>query len=425
MVMKLGEVAKVISGYAFKSSCFCGLGIPVIKIKNIQQGSIDLTDMQCVDRKFLSIDNKYHVKHGDLLISLTGSHLTQPNSVVGRVALYKDSARFCLLNQRAGKIIITKPSNCNNVFLYYYLFTEESRQKIANMAHGAANQANVSPSQIEGLELDLPQINTQRKIASILSAYDDLIENNTRRIKILEEMAQRIYREWFVNFRFPGHEKVKMVESELGMIPEGWGVKKLSELVNTQYGYTESAKEEPIGPKYVRGTDINKTSYIDWAFVPYCPISESDYPKYKVLIGDIFIIRMADPGKVGIVEKEIDAVFASYLIRLIIKTAELSPYYLFYFLLSERYQNYVTGACTGTTRKSASAGVITDITILIPQLKIREIFEQQIFNIRKLLNNLLARNSNLRKTRDLLLTKLISGQLDVSDLDIDTGVLDA
>src|SRR5437764_702959 len=130
-------------------------------------------------------------------------------------------------------------------------------------------------------------------------------------------------------------------------------VKKLSNLVETQYGYTESASEVEVGPQYLRGMDINKTSYIQWNSVPYCPISAENYNKYKLHIGDILVIRMADPGKVGIVEKEVNAVFASYLIRLHIKSPSLLPYYLFYFLTSDLYQQYVTGASTGTTRKSA------------------------------------------------------------------------
>jgi type I restriction enzyme S subunit len=286
------------------------------------------------------------------------------------------------------------------------------------MAHGAASQANVSPSKVESLDIWLPDIPTQNKIASILSTYDDLIENNLKRIKILEEMAQMIYREWFVNFRFPGHEKNKMVDSPLGKIPEGWEVKKLSELVSTQYGYTESASDEQVGPKFLRGTDINKTSYIDWSTVPYCPISPDKLSKYKLKKGDILVIRMADPGKVGIIEKDIKAVFASYLIRLEITYNKLAPYYLYHFLISDQYQGYITGASTGTTRKSASAGVVTGVNMVIPPKKPIEDFESIISSIREQINNLLDRNANLRKTRDLLLPKLISGELDVENLDI-------
>ena len=267
-------------------------------------------------------------------------------------------------------------------------------------------------------KMSCPPMRVQHKIAAILSTYDDLIENNTRRIKILEDIAQTLYQEWFVHYRFPGHENVSMVESELGPIPQGWQIKKLADLVLTQYGYTESATEDEVGPKFVRGKDINKTTYIDWEAVPFCPIDAKKHANYQLNVGDILVIRMADPGKVAIIEKDINAVFASYLIRLKLRSTFLSPYYLFYALLDARYQNYVDGASTGTTRKSASAGVITDFGLVIPTQDIGKSFEELITSLRKSLNNLLEKNANLRQTRDLLLPKLISGEIDVSELDI-------
>jgi type I restriction enzyme S subunit len=135
----------------------------------------------------------------------------------------------------------------------------------------------------------------------------------------------------------------------------------------------------------------------------------------------VLVIRMADPGKVAIVEKDIISVFGSYLIRLKIISDQLTPYYLFYFLLSDRYQGYVTGASTGTTRKSASASVIVDIQIAIPPEQLRKAFEEQVSALRRLLNNLLDRNANLCRTRDFLLPKLIAGELDVAELDINDG----
>jgi len=304
-----------------------------------------------------------------------------------------------------------------NHYLYYALQTK--LELLKSISTGAATKF-LTLTILRDINVELPPLPIQRKIVAILSAYDDMIESNIQRIKILEEMAKVIYQEWFVKFHFPGHGNIKMVDSELGPIPEGWEAQKLSALVETQYGYTESASEAEVGPKYVRGMDINKTSYIEWDSVPYCPIDESDHSKYRLSVGDVLVIRMADPGKVGVVEKEIDAVFASYLIRLNIKSESLSPYYLFYFLLSDRYQGYITGASTGTTRKSASAGVITDIEMVIPTRDIREKFEQQISTTRRMLNMLLDKNANLRRTRDMLLPKLISGELDVEDLDIET-----
>src|SRR5208282_520480 len=114
----------------------------------------------------------------------------------------------------------------------YYLFLSPSFNAHLFGAATGAKILHTSPSRIENYRFDCPPLRTQRKIAAILSAYDDLIENNTRRIRILEEMAQALYREWFVHFRFPGHEKVKMVESEMGMIPEGWTPSNLGSLTS-------------------------------------------------------------------------------------------------------------------------------------------------------------------------------------------------
>jgi type I restriction enzyme S subunit len=273
---------------------------------------------------------------------------------------------------------------------------------------------------LDGQLIELPSLNTQRKIAAILSAYDDLIENNNRRIKLLEEMAQRIYREWFVDFRYPGHENVPLVKSELGLIPEGWRLTSLSEIVSTQYGYTESASTYAVGPQFLRGMDINKASFIDWSRVPYCPISPANHEKYRLSRGDVVVIRMADPGKVGIVEAEVDAVFASYLIRVRPLDQRVQPYVLFYFMASDRYQGFVTGASTGTTRKSLSAPLITSISFALPPAELQSMFVNCLTPLRQLLTNLIAVNANLRTTRDRLLPRLITGEVDVTDLDVAT-----
>lgn len=386
---------------------------------NYSYKEIDYIDISSVGSGVLMGTTHYHisnapsrakrlVSHGDTILSTV-----RPNR---RSFLFIKNPRPDMVVS-TGFAVLRASDKIEPRFLYYLVTNQPFTDYLTANAKGAAYPA-VDTEIIGRAKINLPPLHIQHKIASILSAYDDLIENNNRRIKILEEMAQAIYKEWFVNFRFPGHEKVKMVKSELGMIPEGWEVRKLATLVETQYGYTETASDEELGPKFLRGTDINKNSFIDWSNVPYCQIPESKLQNYSLSVGDIVIIRMADPGKVGIIEKEINAIFASYLVRLKIKSAQLSPYFLFYFLLSERYQGYITGASTGTTRKSASAGVITDVDVAVPSADLREIFEEKIIVIRKMLNNLLDRNTNLRKTRNLLLPKLISGKIDVSGLKI-------
>ncbi len=371
-------------GTQLHASDYVETGTPVINVRNIGFGNIKHANIEFISEETVQRLHSHLLKVGDIVFGRKGA-------VERHVLITQKYARWfqgsdCLR-------LRLKSPRIDPRFISYYFQTEHHKQWMINQCSHGSTMASLNQDIISRIPLYLPPLPTQRKIAAILSAYDDLIENNTRRIAILEEMAQSLYREWFVHFRYPGHEKNNMVESELGMIPEGWEATKLSHLVSTQYGYTESASEVPVGPKYLRGMDINKTSYIQWDLVPYCPISESDYPKYKLASGDIVVIRMADPGKIGIIEKEIDAVFASYLIRLQIIGASISPYYLFYFLNSERYHNYITGASTGTTRKSASAGVITDISLVIPPSDIVERFEQNIYLLRKMLNNLLERNA--------------------------------
>ena len=383
------------------------IGPKFLRITDIMPDRIDWASVPyCeINEKVLS---KYQLEKGDIVIARTGTPGYAKRIRSDHYAVFASYLVRIRVNPKH-----------DSQYVGFVVESNEYKQFIHQNVSGTA-QLHANAQVLTSFPLPLPPLPIQRKIAAILSAYDDLIENNTRRIGILEEIAAAIYREWFVEFRFPGHEGVEMVESELGLIPQGWEVKRLSDLVETQYGYTESATEDEIGPKFVRGKDINKNSYIDWGTVPFCPIKSEKYVKYRLYANDILVIRMANPGKVAIIEKEIDAVFASYLIRLKLRSNRLSPYYLFYTLLGERYQDYVYGVSTGTTRKSASAGVITGFDLVVPTDEVRDRFEMVIDSLRKTLNNFLEKNTNLRQTRDLLLPKLISGELDVSDLEIDT-----
>lgn len=235
--MQLGECAKVISGYAFKSKDFVDEGIPVLKIANIKHEHVVFEPVQYLPSDFLSIDEKFKVKNGDVMICLTGSHISQPNSVVGRVAMYRHE-RLALLNQRAGRIVVHDTERLDKDFLYYFLRQERVMHDMALNAGGAANQANISPKDVEKIELPDIDILFQRAISSTLKTYDDLIENNKRRISLLEEAAQQLYKEWFVRFRFPGHEHVKIIDGA----PEGWEYKHLKNIANLTMG--QSPKSE-------------------------------------------------------------------------------------------------------------------------------------------------------------------------------------
>ena len=227
MADQLKKYCTVISGYAFKSTDLSeGTDIPVVKIGNISNGEgINFDDStQYVDKKFLDIDCKYHIKSGDILLSLTGSHMNQPNSMVGRCCRNSSDETY-LLNQRAGKVIANE--NADKDYLYYVFRLKSIQYAIANRAYGGANQVNVSPKDVMGIKMAIPDIHMQKKIACLLNVYDNLIENNNKRIGLLEKMAENVYKEWFVRFRFPGY---KDAEFENG-IPKGWKIAKIKKSV--------------------------------------------------------------------------------------------------------------------------------------------------------------------------------------------------
>ena len=180
--------------------------VPVVKIGNISNGrNINCENMQFVSGELLRVNKKYHILKGDVLVSLTGSHMNQPNSMVGRSCRNYDD-RVYLLNQRAGKVIPKGKSPLD--YIYYVLQTKAMKESIVCRAYGAANQVNVSPTAIMRIKWDFPSLNVQHRIASILSTYDTLIENNTKRIRLLEKMAENLYKEWFSYSKIKKHGNV-------------------------------------------------------------------------------------------------------------------------------------------------------------------------------------------------------------------------
>jgi type I restriction enzyme S subunit len=269
-----------------------------------------------------------------------------------------------------------------------------------------------------------PPLPEQSRIATVLSWFDDLIENKKRQNEILEKTAMAIFKSWFVDFEpfraCPEQERGNcefVYNEELGKeIPKGWEVKKLGEVVKTQYGVTISG--ENFGEiKLLRITDINKTFVIDWDNVPYCNIDEKTFYKYNLSDKDIVISRIADIGKVAIIENPPRSVFASYLIRLKIKSgSNIMPYYLYYWLKSEIYQEYILGAAEGSTRENTNAEVIKDGPILIPDISILQKFEELACDLRSKIILNQKQIMTLRKIRDTLLPLLVFGKLRIEEV---------
>lgn len=309
-------------------------------------------------------------------------------------------------------------------FIKYYLTT--IKPQLRSIAKGAT-QDNLSVSKLLSFDILTPPIYTQRKIAAILSAYDDLIENNTRRIEILEEMARSLYRQWFINFRFPGHEQVKMVDSEMGLIPEGWEVGKLGDVSRVIPGYAFKSKDwQETGIPVIKikninadnTVDVKKTDFVSQSIVP------SKIEKY-LLKGGEFLIAMtgATAGKVG----KLRTKEPMLLNQRVAKIEPLHNYrsYIWQIISSKEGQNRFFKLADGAAQPNMSGSQIEEVRVVLPPFSLGMHFDSIVNDIHSQIDNFIFRNQNLRKTRDLLLPKLISGELDVENLDINTGEIAA
>jgi type I restriction enzyme S subunit len=318
--------------------------------------------------------------------------------------------------------VIRAKQNTEQVFLWYLIATHEFINYASNISSGT-RMPRANWKVLEKSKWLFPSFPVQHKIASILSAYDDLIENNNRRIKILEEMAQAIYREWFVNFRFPGHEKVKMVKSKLGMIPEGWEIKKLSELTAvitkgiTPTTLGKSFQEEGINFLKVESIDENGHVIVD----KLAKIDEETHELLKrsqLQENDIIFSIAGAIGRTTVVPLRILPANTNQALAIIRPSDRFLANYLFLNISAKDFIKFSLARVVQTAQANVSLGVLSSAPILLPFHLILKKFDELIFPYRELGENLQVKNLNLRKTRDLLLPKLISGEVDVEKLDI-------
>jgi len=212
----LGRVCRVIPGFAFKSADFCDDGIPVVKIASIQDNyQVDFTDAQCWPLQLFSERlEKFLLKDKDIVVAMTGATAGK----LGRVKTEQD----LLLNQRVAKI---QAVDADPDFIWCALSSRRYREKFFGIASGAA-QPNMSGAQIEAVEIPLPPLGEQRQIAGVLTAYDDLMENNRRRMALLEDSVRQLYAEWFVRLRYPNHGRTRRPDT----LPKGWTRRPLEEI---------------------------------------------------------------------------------------------------------------------------------------------------------------------------------------------------
>ena len=346
------------------------------------------------------------------------NRLLPPNAIC--VVCVASLGKICMTtvpsatNQQINSVVVNQ-DKYDPYFVYYLLRTKAD--VIQSVAGGVATPI-VKKSTFAGINVCVPPLPTQRKIAAVLSTYDDLIENNTRRIEILEEMAQAIYREWFAEFRFPGHERVEMVESELGLIPQGWKVGTASDAI--------SINPRISIPRHTKKPFVPMKSAIEHSMVisdveQRIGTSGTKFQNYDTLFARI--TPCLENGRTGFVQflPFDDMVALGSTEFIVLRSKTLNPYFVYLLAQTDDFRDNAITSMTGATGRQRVVNECFDNYFLPnPDRHILQQFECIIAPFFKKVQNLWEKNTNLRRTRDLLLPKLISGEIDVSELDIDT-----
>ncbi len=307
-----------------------------------------------------------------------------------------------------GWLILQNLRDLDRDFAYYALKTVE--RHFFNSGSGAAIQ-NINTDILRQTEIPYPPFPVQRRIAGILSAYDEFIENNQRRIRILEEMARSLYREWFVQFRFPGHDKVKMVPSPLGPVPQGWEIVPFTEIADVLSGGT---------PK----TDVSEYWNGDLPFftprdIPAC-FYVQDTDKHVTELGlskcaselyapdTVFITARGTVGKVALPSVPMAMNQSCYALR---GRTGISQRFL--FLMTLQQVDYLKTNTGGATFDTIIVDTFHRMQVVKPKLDVIARFGSCTDATFEAVNTLQRQTENLRRTRDLLLPRLLTGQIDV------------
>ncbi len=387
--MILSDVCEFIVDCPHSTAPDEGEGYPLIRTPNVGKGRLDLNGVHRVSESVY----KQRIQRGapranDLIFAR--------EAPAGNVALVQENQTVCL-GQRT---VLIRPNvqKVNPQYLVYYLLSPKPQYELLGTANGAT-VAHVNLPAIRNLKIELPEKSVQDKIGTILVTYDNLIENNQKQIKLLEEAVQRLYKEWFVDLRFPGHENTKIVDG----VPERWNEKTLSQVANVIMGqspksefYNSEKKGLPFhqgvgsyGVRFVMD-DIYSTSYTRIAepnsilFSVRAPVGRLNITKNKVVIGrGLAAINQTDGCQS----------------------------YLYYLLKNKFFKDNIVG--NGSIFASVSKDELLNQKFLIPERNLMMQFEKIVSQMDKQIENLDSKNKKLIEARDRLLPELMSGEMEV------------
>lgn len=378
--VKLGDIATCIQpgpfGSQLHNSDYSKEGTPIIMPKDIVGGAIVHSGLLKVSEEHVKRLSRHQVYEGNLMVARKGD--------VRKCAYITANENGWMTGSDCLKVVLDE-SKCYPKFIYYQLRSEHIGRWLEKVSIGAT-MPSLNTGLLSGIEMVLPPIEIQKQIAGILSVYDDLIENNQKQIKLLEEAAQRLYKEWFVDLRFPGHENTKIVDG----VPEGWNRTNINEILTFHRGYDLTKNEMKAG----RYPVVGSTTVIGY------------HNEFKIKGPGIVTGRSGSLGKYQFIW---DNFWPHNTSLYISDYKDHNIFFVYSLLQTVDFASLNNGGAIPTLNRN----VLSNIEVIEPTDELQEMFAKIAEAQYRKIRNLEKQNNQLKMARDVLLPKLMSGEVEV------------
>lgn len=410
-VVKLGDGIHVKHGFAFKGEFFASAGEYMVLTPGnfLEKGGFRVRDGK--ERYYHSdFPDEYLLAESDLIVAMT----EQGEGLLGSAARIPPDGKY-LHNQRLGLVEIVEPNLFDKRFLYWVLNSPSVRAQIRATATGTKVR-HTAPERIKKVAVSAPDVRDQRAIALVLDSYDDLIATNRRRIQLLEDAARRLYREWFVHLRYLGHELVTVKDG----VPLGWSMQSLETVADIN-ARSIGAREQPDFVCYIDISSV--TPGLIGNLTQFAFKDAPGRARRWVTHGDV-IWSCVRPNRrsYALIWRPEENLVASTGFA-VISAVNVPFSYLYFALSTDEFVGYLEQNATGATYPAVTAKTFQCAQILIPDAKTLAEFDNHVLSLLEQLETLKTQNRSLAKARDLLLPKLMSGQLNVSGITLPDEVV--
>ncbi len=402
-IVKLGDCCvKIGSGATPKggATVYIESGTSLIRSQNVYNLVFDYQGLTHITEDAAKKLNGVAVQEKDVLLNITGDS-------VARVCMVPNNVLPARVNQHVA--IIRTKENLAPEYLLYYLASPNMQAYMLNLAVGKGASRNaLTKGMIEEFPLVLPSVEEQKTIVKFLSAYDNLIENNQKQIKLLEEAAQRLYKEWFVELRFPGHENTPIIDG----VPKGWEVLEIGDVFKILLGGTPSREKSEYWENgtipWINSGKVNELRVVQPSeYITDIALNKSAtklLPKHTTLVA----ITGATLGQVSYTEIE---TCANQSVVGIVDEKQIHSEYI-YCYISDNIKKLI-GKATGGAQQHINKDIVNNFPFMVPSMEITKLFKHNVEPLFNKISSLLFMNIGLEEARDRLLPKLMSGELEV------------